>query len=248
MRIQKSILIPIAIGFLISCHSTGKIESLAKRPEDVRNLSLTNCGLTKVPSDVQKMVYLEDLILFRNKIDSIPSFIGELQKLEELSFQSNRLTFVSPETGSLTKLRKLNLRFNRITAIPEEISKLSSLVELDLRNNNLKSLPENLGDLSNLEYLYLNDNDIEALPASMVNLKKLRLLHIGRNHLLEGVPDFIGELSSLIELDVSRCGEDANLPSSLGKLQRLEILYISSYQVLPYELGRGNPRLQIILK
>ncbi|MBL0343062.1 MAG: hypothetical protein IPP71_20645 [Bacteroidetes bacterium] len=44
------------------------------------------------------------------------------------------------------------------------------------------------------------------------------------------------------------CGENFNLPASIGLLNRLEILYISSYQVVPYEIGRGNSRLRIIVK
>ena len=97
-------------------------------------------------------------------------------------------------------------------------------------------------------YVSVNDNDIEELPVSLAKLQNLRLLQIGKNHLLSRLPDFIGDLSSLIELDVAGCGEDFTLPATIGKLKRLEILYVSPYQVIPYGIGKGNSRLKIIVK
>jgi len=125
---------------------------------------------------------------------------------------------------------------------------LSALQELDVRNNLLTKLPANMGALKELEYLYLNDNHLKKLPETLGELKNLKLLHIGRNHIEGPVPAFIGNLESLVELDVSGCCDDNQLPSTLSQLRRLEILYVSSYQIIPYGIGTGNTRLKIIVR
>lgn len=245
---MKNVILILIVFAIVSCYRSGPQYRINESPESYHELKLNNKGLTGIPVEVGNMVNLEKLVLFRNKIDSIPPVISNLIKLEELSLQSNRLVFVAPEIGVLKRLHKLNLRFNKLESLPEEISGLSELVELDLRNNKLKQLPTELGNLTKLEYLYLNDNNIEELPVSLAKLQNLRLLHIGKNHLLSRLPDFIGDLSSLIELDVAGCGEDFTLPATIGKLKRLEILYVSPYQIIPYGVGKGNSRLKIIVK
>jgi len=243
-------IIGIAILLLVtsSCSNISKLQSAKSSPQSTTTLNLSNSGLTAVPPEIEPMINLQKLILFRNKIETLPDFIGKLTRLEELSLQSNRLTSVTPEIGQLSKLTKLDLRFNRLKNLPATFSNMDSLVELDLRNNLLDSLPENFGNLSNLEYLYLADNNLLTLPEDIKNLKKLRLLNLGRNNIQGKFPAFIGEVESLIELDVSACCSDNNLPDELGNLKNLEILYVSSYQILSYGIGHGNSRLRVIVK
>ncbi len=247
-KLMKKLLLFIFCQLLFSCSHINRLETARTNPSTAVELDLSASKLLKMPPEISQMNNLRELVLFRNKIDSVPSFIGDLTKLEELSLQSNRLVYVPDEIGDLVKLKKLNLRFNRLKVLPEGLGNLSALEELDLRNNLLTALPQNIGELMALEYLYLSDNHLKSLPESFRKLKKLRLLHLGRNHLEGPVPEFIGDLEDLIELDVSGCGDDNQLPSSIAKLRRLETLYVSSYQIIPYEIGRGNPRLKIIVK
>ena len=82
----------------------------------------------------------------------------------------------------------------------------------------------------------------------MLGLKKLKFLFIGRNSIDDRLPEWIGEMESLVELDVSGCCNDNRLPENLSKLRNLELLTVSSYQILPNDLGKGNSRLRIQIK
>lgn len=247
-HLMKNYILISILLMLSSCSNLRNLENAKSSPGSITTLNLSNSGLTDVPVEIATMSNLQKLILFRNKLESIPGFVGNLSKLETLSIQSNKLKSLPPEIGKLSNLKKLDLRFNHLKQLPDESCNLSELVELDMRNNLLDSLPFCIGDLSKLEYLYLADNNLLQLSENIKNLKNLRLLNLGRNNIQGKFPTYIGQLESLIELDVSGCCADNNLPDELGNLKRLEILYVSSYQILPYKIGWGNPRLKVIVK
>jgi len=215
---------------------------------DASVLNLSSSGLKRVPEKINGLTFLRELNLFRNKIDSIPGFIGTLQRLDKLSVQSNDLVFISDSIRYLQSLKHLNLRFNKLSKLPDGISLLKSLEYLDLRNNRIEKLPENLGSMIKLEQLFLSDNNITHIPESMVSLANLRILHIGKNSIEGDLPEFIGQLTELIELDVSGCCTGNRLPDELKNLKKLEVLYISPYQILPNDIGRGSQRLRIEIR
>lgn len=245
---MKTGILALMVLITASCSNIRNLESAKSNPGSTTTMNLSSSGLNEVPGEIAAMTNLRKLILFRNKLETIPGFVGNLSKLETLSVQSNNLKTLPPEIGQLNRLTKLNLRFNQMKQIPDESCNLSELTELDLRNNLLDSLPFCIGDLSKLEYLYLSDNKLLQLPEDMKKLKSLRLLNLGRNNIQGKFPTLIGQLESLIELDVSGCCDDNNLPDELANLRKLEFLYVSSYQILPYKIGWGNPRLKVIVK
>jgi Leucine-rich repeat (LRR) protein len=238
--------------FLILASSSGckqtEVSSLGPFAPSTKVLDLSNRGLTQVPNSVSNLNELKKLILFKNQIDTLPDFIGGKDSLEKLSLKSNRLVLIEPKAMDLPNLKELDLRFNKLVSIPDSMHLLPSLEILDLRNNQLKSLPSSIGTLKNLEQLYLSDNDIRTLPSTMKGLNRLKYLHIGRNSIQGALPEWIGEMDGLVELDVSGCCEDNRLPESISDLRKLEVLTVSSYQVLPNSLGRGNPRLVIRIR
>lgn len=237
----------MAIG-IMSCSGNRKLSKLDSTPETVTSLNLSVCGLDTFPSQIEKMVNLTELNLFRNKIREVPDAVGNLKKLRKLSLQSNELRSVPAATGELKLLNKLNLRFNEIESLPDEIGTLQSLTELDLRNNRLKELPSSIGNLQNLEYLYLSDNDLLNLPETFGDLKNLKLLHLGRNNIQGSPPVSIAKLDQLIELDISGCCDDNRIPEEYLNLRKLEVLTVSGYQILPYGIENRIPRLRIIYR
>lgn len=245
-----SIILVAAVLILTATQGCRQSQISAQQPygasADV--IDLSNRGLQQVPEDIAQAKGLRKLILFKNKIDSLPGFIGGNDSLEKLSAKSNHLVHIAPSALDLPNLKELDLRFNRLTQLPDSLHLLNSLELLDLRNNQLKTLPPSIGSLKKLEYLYLSDNDIRTLPATMKGLVNLKYLSIGKNQVQGALPDWIGEMSSLIELDVSGCCDDNRLPETISNLRKLEVLTVSSYQVLPNNIGRGNSRLVIRVK
>jgi Leucine-rich repeat (LRR) protein len=117
-----------------------------------------------------------------------------------------------------------------------------------VRNNRLTFLPQTIGNMSSLEYLYLGNNDLRMLPVEIQNLNKLRTLDLSDNEIAGDPPEFLGQLESLIELDLTNCCSGNRLPSSLSNLEKLEYLYVNSYQIIPYSLGKRNTRLKVVVK
>ena len=93
----------------------------------------------------------------------------------------------------------------------------------------------------------LNDNQLTSLPQAIGELEKLRFLYIGKNYIIE-MPKSISKLTVLSEIDVAGSGSFSSLPSEWGELRSLERLYIDSSIIVPYEIGRRNSRLKIIIR
>ena len=76
----------------------------------------------------------------------------------------------------------------------------------------------------------------------------LQYLVIGKNQLTEPLPETIGNLTGLIELDVAYSGPMLQIPATIQKLRHLEVLYIDKTAQLPFEVSGINPRLRVIVK
>ncbi|XP_025898638.1 leucine-rich repeat and calponin homology domain-containing protein 1 isoform X2 [Nothoprocta perdicaria] len=86
-----------------------------------------------------------------------------------------------------------------------------------------------------LTYLNLSRNQLSSLPACLCSLP-LKVL-IASNNKLGSLPEEIGQLKQLMELDVS-CNEITALPQQIGQLKSLKELNIrrNYLEVLPQEL------------
>lgn len=77
----------------------------------LRELSLVNCGLTKIPEEVLKITSLEVLILKHNSIKSIQDNICQLRNLITVDISNNELEYIANITA-LCKLSTLHLSDN----------------------------------------------------------------------------------------------------------------------------------------
>ncbi|XP_051934692.1 DISP complex protein LRCH3 isoform X3 [Hippocampus zosterae] len=136
----------------------------------------------------------------------------------------------------LTDTTRADLSRNRLSDLPPEVCLLVSLERLDVYQNCLRSLPDHMINLQALTYLNLSRNQLSALPVVLCGLP-LKVL-IACNNKLVALPQEVGQLRHLTELDVS-CNEIRTLPSQVGRLEALRDLNIRRNHLvaLPPELA-----------
>ncbi|XP_064360920.1 leucine-rich repeat and calponin homology domain-containing protein 1 isoform X2 [Dromaius novaehollandiae] len=130
---------------------------------------------------------------------------------------------------------RADLSKNRLTEVPMELCHFVSLETLNLYHNCIKIIPDAIMNLQMLTYLNLSRNQLSSLPACLCGLP-LKVL-IASNNKLGSLPEEIGQLKQLMELDVS-CNEITALPQQIGQLKSLKELNIrrNYLEVLPQEL------------
>ncbi|XP_068137388.1 DISP complex protein LRCH3 isoform X3 [Hyperolius riggenbachi] len=129
-----------------------------------------------------------------------------------------------------------DLSRNRLSEIPAEICHYVSLESLNLYQNCIRYVPEATLNLQALTFLNLSRNQLTSLPGHLCSLP-LKVL-ITSNNKLDSLPEEIGLLRNLTELDVS-CNEIQTLPRQIGKLDSLRDLNIRRNHLLqlPEELA-----------
>ncbi|XP_031263426.1 disease resistance protein RPS2-like [Pistacia vera] len=177
----------------------------------------TSAGLTEPPSEEEwrqaKMIFLmdNDLCTLTEK--------PNCPELSQLFMQRN------------SKLRVIRTSFFDL---------MTSLTVLNLSRNRIRSLPKTLFKLINLEILILRYCDcLHVLPSEVGFLERLEVLDLHGTEVIK-LPEEIGKLASLIQLEVSLYGsidytEYVRLPQKLisngiiSKLHKLENLSIDVY-------------------
>uniref|UniRef100_A0A668A1W8 Leucine-rich repeats and calponin homology (CH) domain containing 3 n=1 Tax=Myripristis murdjan TaxID=586833 RepID=A0A668A1W8_9TELE len=142
----------------------------------------------------------------------------------------------SAANHDLTDTTRADLSRNRLSELPVEVCVFVSLESLNLYQNCLRSLPDSLVNLQALTYLNLSRNQLAVLPVVLCALP-LKVL-IACNNKLVSLPEELGQLRQLTELDVS-CNEIQTLPAQMGQLEALRDLNIRRNHLarLPPELA-----------
>ena len=222
-------------------------------------LQLVAPNLASLP-DLSRLSSLTSLdLLVSDALDICPLF-SDLPRLRELKVTGNEtLRHVPAEIGRYTSLEVLHLlSLNNIATLPESTGQLRSLKELRLNKcRSLNGLPESFSQLQSLQQLELDDlPQLQALPASVELPASLTSLKIGADgpsllHLpgslwsclslqklhvanLESasLPEAMGQLTRLTELEITDCKDLQSLSASLHRLPLLQSMSISSCPVL----------------
>ncbi|KAI3355856.1 hypothetical protein L3Q82_004226 [Scortum barcoo] len=129
-----------------------------------------------------------------------------------------------------------NLSKNRLTDVPSEVCHLVALETLNLYHNCIRTIPDSIIGLQSLTSLNLSRNQLGSLPACLCGLP-LRVLNASNNKLVS-LPETIGQLQGLMELDIS-CNEITALPRHIGRLKALRELNVrrNLLCVLPEDLA-----------
>ncbi|XP_009778705.1 TMV resistance protein N-like [Nicotiana tabacum] len=208
--------------------SLGYCKSLKRFPcvnvESLESLSLGYCSsLEKFPEIHGRMKPEIQIHMLGSGIRELPSSYFQYQ----------------------THITDLHLSFMKnLVALPSSICRLKSLVSLNVWGcQKLESLPEEIGDLDNLEELYARCTLISRPPSSIVHLNKLKILKFGgfKDGVYFEFPAVAAGLRSLEDLDLSECNLiDGGLPEDVGSLSSLKELDLSrnNFEHLPRSIAQ----------
>ncbi|XP_057973940.1 putative receptor-like protein kinase At3g47110 [Malania oleifera] len=199
----------------------------------------------------------------------IPESVGNLSKvLTKLYMGENRIYGRIPASiGRLSSLALLNLSYNSISGdIPVEVGQLKGLQTLSLARNNLSGrIPDSLSNLQNLNHIDLSSNELVgripagfgnfqrilsmdlsnnrfngSLPTEMLALPSLTtLLNLSKNQLNGPLPE-VGNLESVVAIDLSDNSLSGNITSSIRNCKSLEKLFMAKNMLsgpIPSSLG-----------
>ncbi|KAM4561860.1 leucine-rich repeat and calponin homology domain-containing protein 1 isoform 3-T3 [Fundulus diaphanus] len=129
-----------------------------------------------------------------------------------------------------------DLSKNRLSDVPSEVCHLVALETLSLYHNCIRTIPDSIITLQSLTSLNLSRNQLGSLPSCICGLP-LRVLNASNNKLVS-LPEAIGQLHSLMELDIS-CNEITALPRHISRLKALRELNVrrNLLCVLPEDLA-----------
>ncbi|XP_052181075.1 plant intracellular Ras-group-related LRR protein 6-like [Diospyros lotus] len=191
-------------------------------------LDISNNNLESIPESVAaRLLNVVVLDVHSNQLQSLPNSIGCLSKLKVLNMSGNLLQTLPKTIENCRSLEDLNANFNKLTKLPDTMGfELLKLRKLSVNSNKLMFLPYSVCHLTNLRTLDVRLNCLRALPEDLENLVNLQVLNASQNfQYLAVLPDSLGLLMSLVELDISYNAITA-LPGSLGCLRKLQKLCI----------------------
>jgi internalin A len=192
-------------------------------------LNLRHCGLKSLPETMKNLSGLRTLCLGANGLSALPEWLGGFAALEKLDISANELYLIPEFIGNLKNLTSLDLghsgewenitvnfwrsffneKINKLDKLPDFLTKLPRLISLNLGFTALKSLPDCLRALR-LESLKINNNELTEIP------------------------EWLGTMTDLRELDLSGNVEIKYLPNSLSRLCNLEGLNITNMPIIKF--------------
>ncbi|XP_066182016.1 DISP complex protein LRCH3 isoform X3 [Sylvia atricapilla] len=142
----------------------------------------------------------------------------------------------SAANHDLSDTTQADLSRNRLSELPAEACHFVSLETLNLYQNCIRYIPEAVLNLQSLTFLNISRNQLSTLPVHLCSLP-LKVL-IASNNKLVSIPEEIGLLRQLTELDVS-CNEIQTIPPQIGNLESLRDLNVRRNNLvrLPEELA-----------
>ncbi|PWA40565.1 toll/interleukin-1 receptor (TIR) domain-containing protein [Artemisia annua] len=210
-------------------------------------------SIPEVPKDLDRLVFLEELIFSSTKIKFLPDSICKLKHLKSFKIKSCWLLEKLPEDiGRLESLEKLILTdCELLQDIPNSICKMKCINSFDLRGCiRVVELPEDIGCLEGLKELNIEGTGINLLPDSICKLKHLESFKIKSCWLLEKLPGDIGRLESLETLILTDCELLQDIPNSICNMKCLNELHLRGcirVVELPEDIGclEGLKKLNI---
>lgn len=207
------------------------------------NLADNNFNYSTIPTRLAHLSHLTYLNLSRSRFfGQVPTEISQLSKLSSLDLSYNidsvdkrllRLEGFSFKSliHNLTSLEKLILSTVDIAStVPERLANLSSLTTMNLESCSLLGeFPTKVFYLPLLQDLNVNFNyDLSGYLPEFDLRNSLKYLKVSSTSFSGMISSSLGNLSQLIELDLSYNNFSGHIPLSVGNLTKLTSLDLSS--------------------
>ncbi|XP_058213632.1 disease resistance protein RGA2-like isoform X2 [Rhododendron vialii] len=182
------------------------------------------------------------------KLKSLPNGLAHLTALKSLSIHSCHKLKSLPEEGllGLESLQRLSIcNCIEFSSLSEGLQHLVCLESLEIiACPKLVALPEGVKHLKSLQRLQMGGySDVSvALPETLQHVPALQYLDISYPT-LTSLPDWLGNLTTLQSLIISRCPKISSLPASIQRLtglRRLTIAECSPELARRCEKGKGE--------
>lgn len=115
-------IVELGCSFCLTDHTTGRI----------RRIDLGGYRLDSLPSGLETLAGLEELILDESVVGGFPESLCGAVSLRKLSWKKGEMRSLPACIGNLSRLEYLNLSGNVIMDLPDSFGNLDSLVTLDL--------------------------------------------------------------------------------------------------------------------
>lgn len=204
--------------------------------------------LMEIPSEIENMVNLEEIVINSSGLPIFPQSIGSLEKLrlikieDATSYREDIKDIFLGKDWIKYKYPKWTLdtierSFKGDPIIWGGVENIKNLEELTIKGR-YNSLPEEIGNLSKLERIVISETFIDYIPESFCKLANLKTAIIDKNPFLTKLPTCFGDLINLNYLDLEWNNLET-LPSSIGNLKKLEYLnlYRNNLTQLPESIG-----------
>ncbi|KAL3321617.1 hypothetical protein AABB24_039298 [Solanum stoloniferum] len=194
-------------------------------------------NLKKLPSSIQMKSLKKLKIANSPKLDTFPEIDGDMHYLTSLILNSTGIREVPSSTEHLRGLEYLYLSgCEDLLSLPDSLCNLMKLQSLYLDGcKKLEKLPENIGDLQDLRILDASETAISQPPPSITKLGKLWTLRFSHEQQFQHSSSFVlnqvSGLSSLTSLDLNNHNIMSGLPEDLGSLHSLENLNVSGSNI-----------------
>ncbi|PRQ22081.1 putative protein kinase RLK-Pelle-LRR-XI-1 family [Rosa chinensis] len=215
-----------------TCNFTGIVCNLNGLVSEI-NLSQKNLSGSLPFDAICSLPQLEKLSFGSNFLHgSLTEDLKKCTSLQELDLAKNSFTGKVPDLGSLSQLRLLSLNASGVSGLfPwKSLENLTELTFLSLGDNRFDESPitMELGKHDKLYWLYLSNCSITGeIPEGIGNLTLLENLELSHNHLVGEIPQSITNLKKLRQLELYANSLTGKIPAGLGNLTSLRNFDVS---------------------
>ncbi|WOH01991.1 hypothetical protein DCAR_0521378 [Daucus carota subsp. sativus] len=191
------------------------------------SLRIENPKLSIIVQNLTQLseLYLDAVDLSSQGSDWSRAISSSLPNLRILSLTECHITGpIHPSFGKLRFLSVIELDGNNLNSpIPKSFENLSGLTALSLHSCNMTGVfPQRILQIPTLQTLRLSYN--ELLKGSLPEFPRngsLRELFLYNTNFSGGVPESIGDMARLYEIDLSQSNFSGRIPQSMAKLTQL---------------------------
>lgn len=222
------------------------VPMLTHLPRELRDLSISDYHVPKLPSDFGRIYRNLNVLKLRNTgLKKLPQSIGDLDELKEIEIEGNELNALPDTMVHMTGLKKMFASKNTaFTTLPEVVGLIPNLEYIRFDSCRISTIPKNIATLPHsLVRILIRYNNISpsGMPwQELASISTLEILMLSENP-LGSIPRFHRDdpFPNLFELGVGNCGLIDLNGSGIFQMRALQNLVLSrnNFSELPEEIG-----------